>query len=511
MEHPSSHLLRPFGLVTLLTLPLGYFLYFLAHFRYLPGADAYYYALQTQSLLDSGHLKVPDTPVIYYLLASLCRAGLPVEVSFKIVLTAIYALYNAGLSALIIRLKYATWPIAVMLSIFGTSVVAFHTVEFPRLSLGLATVPIWFLLLVGAKKGRLLWLALMLVGCSVLHEVLPFLVLTFVLTVAMGRIRVALPWTEVFSAKRLMVALLSCVLFAFAIATIWPGFALRVTSLRFGIPGLASFFRNENSAPTDLKVVVLTEWLLLALLLLFNLQRSSTKWRYLTVATLGIPLWPGGDPSLFGLSGRLAVLFVFLATPLAIILWDEMSDQNLSFLRTMYAEWILALAVIGMTVILPVRLNTYRTLLASYDYSSYEQVVADLRHDQIFMLIAQRGLDFFYSYRLRRDAFHFDPEPGWERTNVWRVALRVTPEEMAYYSPTSCLWGETARAISGTDYLLVREDCWEQFRANVSPKDNPDLYIEVWEDSENPSQTRPEFLRTKHRGSDKDLPVPSGE
>jgi hypothetical protein len=165
-----------------------------------------------------------------------------------------------------------------------------------------------------------------------------------------------------------------------------------------------------------------------------------------------------------------------------------------------------------MTFILPVRLNNYRTILGGYDYSSYEKVAADLRHEQISMLIAHRGLDFFYSYRLRRDAFHFDPEPGWKRVEIWRVALRITPEEVAYYSPANCLWGETARTIPGTDYLLVREDCWEQLRANVSPKDNPDLYVEVWEDSENPSQARPAFLRTKHRGgSDKDFPVPSEE
>jgi hypothetical protein len=54
----------------------------------------------------------------------------------------------------------------------------------------------------------------------------------------------------------------------------------------------------------------------------------------------------------------------------------------------------------------------------------------------------------------------------------------------------------------------VREDCWEQLRANVNPKDNLDLYVEVWQDSENPSQLRPAFLRAKHRGvSDKEFPA----
>jgi hypothetical protein len=114
------------------------------------------------------------------------------------------------------------------------------------------------------------------------------------------------------------------------------------------------------------------------------------------------------------------------------------------------------------------------------------------------MLIAHRGLDFFYSYRLRRDAFHFDPEPNWNRSQIWRVAVRITPEEVAYYSPQACPWGQTARLIPGTDYVLVREDCWEQLRARLNRDDNPDLYTEVWENMENPAQTRPAFLRDRH-------------
>ncbi len=101
------------------------------------------------------------------------------------------------------------------------------------------------------------------------------------------------------------------------------------------------------------------------------------------------------------------------------------------------------------------------------------------------MLIARRGLDFFYAYRLKRDAFHFDPEPGWNRRQTWRVAAQITPEEMAYYSPPTCPWGTTATLLSGTDYLLVREDCWEEFRSRVNRSDNPDLYTEGWENSEN--------------------------
>ena len=81
------------------------------------------------------------------------------------------------------------------------------------------------------------------------------------------------------------------------------------------------------------------------------------------------------------------------------------------------------------------------------------------------------------------------------------MAARITPEEVAYYSPPGCRWGETGKMIRGTDYLLVREDCWEQLRAQVTRDDNPDLYTELWESSENPSQKRPGFLRARYQNS----------
>jgi hypothetical protein len=90
VEHPSSQLWKPAGLIALLVTQAAGFAYFLNHFRYLPGADAYYYALQVQSLLVSGHLKVPDVCVLYYLVALVCQTGTSIETSFRIVLAGIY-------------------------------------------------------------------------------------------------------------------------------------------------------------------------------------------------------------------------------------------------------------------------------------------------------------------------------------------------------------------------------------------------------------------------------------
>ena len=73
-------------------------------------------------------------------------------------------------------------------------------------------------------------------------------------------------------------------------------------------------------------------------------------------------------------------------------------------------------------------------------------------------------------------------------------------------------WPTTRRRLACGEKTRKREDySWnrlsaraggllEEFRANVHPEDNPDLYVELWQDSENPSELRPAFLRTRHRG-----------
>jgi len=511
VKRPSSSLWRHLGLAALLALQAAYFVYFLYQFRYLPGTDAYYYALQTQSLLDTGHLKVPDTPVLYYTVAFLCRAGLSIEASFKAVLSAIFIIYSAGLWGLVLRLKRASWPLGLLVSVISGSLIAFHVIEFPRLSLGLATVPFWFLILTVPKKGHLWWLASLLIACSLMHVTLLFLAMVFALAVAIDKAKLAGNWARVFSAKNVIIACAGCVLTAAVIVRMWPGLWLRVADLRLGVPGIVAFFGHENTVPGDLKIVVPALWLLLLAMFVINSKNGSRKWWYLAFAVLGIPFWPSSDPSLLGLSGRLALVFVFLATPLVLVFLEEISNSRGTHLQHSHSRWPLALIAIVIAAIFPVRMDDYRTVVSGYDYSSYEKVVADLGKEPIPMLIAHRGLDFFYSYRLRRDAFHFDPEPGWKRSDIWRVAMRVTPEEVTYYAPATCQWSGTARTIPDTDYSLVREDCWEHLRTNVDPKDNPDLYVELWDDPENPSGKRPAFLSEKHREvSTEEFPVLDG-
>jgi hypothetical protein len=499
VNHQTSQRWLGTAWVVLLLLQVAYFAYYVGHFRYLPGTDAYYYALQAQSLSYSGHLKVPDGDAVPYLVAAISRLGISIEASFKFVLVIVYALFNLGFLLLLSRLGHSTRPLAALLWLAASSVVSFHIIEFPKLSLGLALVPLWFYLLRSSLRTRFLWLALSLAGSSLVHPAVALAALVFIVTAALDRMSSTREAQEDFYERSLTFWSTSCVL-VFAIGVSLLRLTRRIASLHLGQPGLFSLVKSED-VPLDFKLVVIFFWALLAFVFCDALIARSRTWAYLTAVTLALPFWPDQDAGLLGIGGRYTAMFVFLAMPLSLLVWDETNARGIAFnrLQGAAAKRILGLAAIALLALLPTRLNGNRGLLPREDYASYERVVEALRSENIPMLIAHRGLDFFYTYRLRRDAFHFDPEPNWNRVNIWRVTVRITPEEVAYYLPPRCPWGETARAVPGTDYVVIREDCWEQLRADLNAKDNPDLYLEVWQDMDNPSQPRPAFLRARHR------------
>jgi hypothetical protein len=254
-----------------------------------------------------------------------------------------------------------------------------------------------------------------------------------------------------------------------------------------------------------MKLAITGFWILLGLLLIVSLRGNSVRKHLLiiTVTTLAFVFWPSHDPGLQDLGARLAALFIFLALPLAAVLGNELAASGrLAEMGPplLWLERIAVLLTIAALAVLPFRLDRYHDMLITDDYPQYEKVVAALSRREIPMLIAHRGVSGRCKKNPGRDAFHFDPEADWNRSQTWRAATRITPEEVAYYSPSSCPWGESASLIPGTEYLLIREDCWEQLRAAVAihANDNPDLYIEVWQDPENPSQPRPVFLRARH-------------
>lgn len=484
----------------LLLAGIAYFWHTLNRFAFLPGTDAYYYALQAQSLLETGYLKVPGNGAFYYAVAAIARLGLPVESAFRAALTAVFALALLLLGLHAARLRAQIRPIGAVLIAAAAPVIAFHTVEFPRLTLGLAFIPLWFHLTAGSRslRGPTPWLVLL--GAALLHPLAAALALVF------GGLTVITQWLANHrgqlrrAAKVGIFALIAVTSFAALLLSWWPGLPLRLAGFSFGTPGLIALV-SDTGLPLDSRATILCFWMALAALSFRFVAHNRGRYRYLPVVALLLPMWPNDSSGLMGPGVRLALASLFITLPLLLAMLNERdpsvaADPQLRARSLKYGMAALALAAI---MAFPWRMGNFGGVLMSNDYNQYAKVVAALQQRNIPMLIAHRGLDFYYTYRLRRDAFHFDPEPGWKQADIWRVAARVTPEELAYYSPAECAWGETASLIPGTRLLLVREDCWEKFRARLKPGDNPDLYMEVWQNMENPSRQRPAFLREKYR------------
>lgn len=503
--HVTDLSMRPWGAragaaALFLLAVLGGWLY-LARFAYLPGTDAYFYALQAQTLLETGRLKVPDRSVVHYLVAALAWAGMPIKQALHLVLSLIFALFALTFWRLVAGLRRAVWPVAALGMLAVAPFMLYHTIEFPRLSIGLAWLPLWFRA-VGEPRGwarPTFWL--LLVGAALLHPLLTVLAVIVPVVVLATQWLAAGPlrWRRL--RRAMLWAMAASTIVVGAVGLMWPGFFQRLTGLSVGMPGLLSLL-SAPGLPLDLRATVLLCSVVLALLYVpYWGQARQRPDRLLPCLGLTMVCWPDAASGVHGLGGRLALASVYVALPISMQMLNELlpAAQQVNGNRLRMPQRIVGALAVLMLAALPTRLSSYDILLKSNEDARYERVVEALRQRDVPMLIAHRGLDFYYTFRLRRDAFHFDPEPEWNKTEIWRVAMGLTPEEIAYYSPARCPWGETSSLIPGTPWILVREDCWEQFRANVDPNTNPDLYLVLWQNMENPSQPRPGFLRERLR------------
>src|SRR5262249_17591870 len=130
-----------------------------------------------------------DGDLVHYLVAAASHGGSSIESAFKIVLTAIYAVYGLGFLLLLLRLKEKVQPLAALLWVLSAGVIAFHVIEFPKLTLRLAMVPFWLWLILipgagtqripGTGARRLLSLALLLIAACFIHPVMAVLAVIF--------------------------------------------------------------------------------------------------------------------------------------------------------------------------------------------------------------------------------------------------------------------------------------------------------------------------------------------
>lgn len=70
----------------------------------------------------------------------------------------------------------------------------------------------------------------------------------------------------------------------------------------------------------------------------------------------------------------------------------------------------------------------------------YAQNTGMLLKTEIPMLIAHRGIHFYYKYKTKNEAFSYKPEKHWNKQRIWRLIYGITPEKLYNYLPEECNW-----------------------------------------------------------------------
>src|SRR6185437_9572075 len=112
--------------------------------RFLCGPDGYYYALQADTWARTGRLKIPDSSAIPRVMGLIQRAGISTETAVKAAWAGLVFLAWLALLPLLFEIPSAAWRWGMLAWILLSPSLLFNAVEFPRLFLALAMVPVWF-------------------------------------------------------------------------------------------------------------------------------------------------------------------------------------------------------------------------------------------------------------------------------------------------------------------------------------------------------------------------------
>ncbi|MFO1463992.1 MAG: hypothetical protein U1F66_09440 [bacterium] len=474
---------------------------------YLRGADAYYYALQANYWAKTGAVKIPDSSVLHRITGTLQKLGWDSEGAVRAWESASLCLFLLLLLGLaIIPGRGLNWHCALLLGYAGLSPsLLFLAIEFPKFFLMLMALPLWFYPL--ALRRPQAWLAWTMAGgtCLLHRGALP-LALAF----SAGLLVSQLQERGKLSRKFWWLAALGT---ALAIgAAFFPGDRFRFLDLqRLGWqqprPGLLSLLQRRQLPPV-LKAEILVSLAFLG----FEIRRFGTRAKGLShrvwplLALLLPALFPFGSEEVFGAGERYAILLPALVILGALSLEGQIpAETNWNWAQALCVALLAALAPLSASR----RIDLAHPRSLDPEFASFASVTAELAPLDIPMLVAQKGLVFYYKFRLMREAFPYEPEPHWNKSRIWRVTSQLTVDELQYYAPEGCgFFSGELKGLVTPGFSLVREDCWVRLRAAIPREVDPDLYERAWQSTLNPSRPRPAFLYPKH-AEDKDEEFPA--
>lgn len=472
----------------------------LAHAPFLQGADAYYYALQVRSFADTGTLKIPDSGLVLPLMGLTGRLGLRVETVIVLwtVFIQVLCAFNLWLTRRLAGPRGegqggGVGPFLLCAWALISPTLTFTCVEFPKYAFALAFLPLWGLVFV--RPG--FWpvsLAAALLSCAAHRTMIG--VAGLVLMVA--GVPALISYLRNSGGRKWWVGIPIGAVLALGIVFGRRFFSLadlQRIDLRGLQPGLLTFVTRVQT-PLALKVEAVAAFLAIlglgvVALLSKGPERKPAGW----LSILLLALVPLGSSEIMGLAERLVLALPLCAMSMAAVMPARQPVGKVTAqVVTIVAAVVLvaggAFANIHLRLVHPNRLNP--------NYALYERVTDELIRRDIRMLVAHRGLNFYYKYRTMREAFHYEPESHWPKDKVWRVAWGISASEWAYYLPDENLWGSGKLVDLPGPYTLIREDCWALFRRQVAACKDEELKERVCRTWMNPYQKRPAYLYAKY-------------
>lgn len=463
------------------------------------GVDAYYYAVQADSLVKSGGLLIPDSSVVHYIVAAFAMPGLGIENALRLWAADSVTLFCLSFYA-VFRKRRTSWPALLCLAwpLLSPSLL-FCALEFPKTFSFMIVMNFWFLCAEPETlpPKRLPFLLLLVAAACALHK----------MAIAYGAVFLFALAARFFCRRAgaglkrgVALCLAACAIFA-GLFFLLPDFlhlkdVFRLREARF-MPGAIALVMEQN-LPTAIKAEFALA--VLALLCLVWKMRRRPLLLMLALSPVVPAFIPAFGSEPFSLGERFGLLFPYgVALGGALYVARAAKDKEPPFNAP--AAFCIVLAVLGLSW---QRLHFAHPDNINPPYGRYAEISSELEKREIPMLIAHRGIHYYYKFRTGRMAFSYEPEAHWPPEKTWRLIFGVSGEELFYYLPAECGWqSDFVRSLGNTKYNLVREDCYRKFRAAVSEEMNPELYGLLWRTEINPSRPRPAFLYKKHESRER--------
>jgi hypothetical protein len=463
--------------------------------EFLRGPDAYYYALQADYWATTGNVKIPDNSIVHRINGVLTRAGMGVETAIRL-WTCLSLLILGLLTGFLIRRSNTLLLAGLTAWLLLSPTLLFIAIEFSTMMSMLIAWPLVAYFLTRPKPYTLLAILPALLAVFLHKAAIPLSGLICALVLLENR-------ETLFYRHQTVLKVLAIVALVAGLYLLKSDHFHWLDLQRLGnwhslSPGIATLL-NREAVPPAIKLELAGSFFLLLVAIVFYLKRfPQQRWPVYYALALISPAWfPFSAEEVLGVGERYAILMPFFVVLSVLML----ASRHATEIKPRHA-YAIPMVYIALLAASTWRLSYSHPAYLDPDNRTYANITQQIMRDDIPMLVAHRGLNFYYKFKTHKESFPYEPEQHWDKTHIWRLTYKIAADEFTYLLPASCRWESgLIKSVNEKDYYLIREDCWVKFRVAVHEEENQDLYDRIWNFWRNPSKSRPEFLYRKYENA----------